>query len=223
MAAKKAKPDEIKQEESKATDLERTENHLNNNPWLRGIYDEAKSIAALDPAGAVLKPGLSAEELFNRAEVIRNGDYEPNETGKVLVNHEATAVPEAYFTFLFLIGGFRCRSVRLYHLGSDFIRMTTGSKYGHSFSVPGVSGLSVREKVMTGRSFNGSEKCYPVQITLGRCDHGEYVYDRRQDNYSLIGFGQVTNFNSCADMLNHAMYRARKNIEENWTEKGSLL
>jgi hypothetical protein len=60
---------------------------------------------------------------------------------------------------------------------------------------------------------------YLIQIKLGKCDHGEYVYDRRYDNYFLIGFDQTTHFNNCGEMLNHAMYRARENIKEKWKDK----
>jgi len=220
MAAKKTKPDEEKGgKESQTQDLERIENHLNYNPWLRGIYNEAKSIASLDTC-AVLGRGLTSEELADRADVIRNGDYEVKDEQKVQINHEATAVPEPYFAFLYLIGGFSCRSVRLYDMGSDYLNKCTGGKYGHSFVVPGVLGPCVREKVVINAHWGGfgAEQAYPLQIALGKCDHGEYIYDRRYDSYSLVGSGDITRFNnSCGDMLNHALYRARENIKENWT------
>jgi len=225
MAAKKTK-NEATQIESQARDLERIENHLNYNPWLRGIYDEAKSIAALD-RDAVLEPALSESDLSDRADVMRYGDYEyKGQADKVLINHDANAVPEAYFSFLFLIGGFKCRSVELYHLGYDYMHIKCVRGYndspqkGPTIPIAVVEGSSVREIVTTGTIHNAYSEysaSYPIQITLGRCDHGEYVYDRRYDGYSLIGFGNVTNFNNCGEMLNHAMYRARENIRENWT------
>ena len=55
--------------------MDRMENHLNHNPWLHGIYAEAKSIAAIDP-NTVLEAGLSELDLNNRAETLRRGDYE---------------------------------------------------------------------------------------------------------------------------------------------------
>ena len=205
--------------------MDRTENHLNYNPWLRGIYDEAKNIAASDP-GTVLEGGLSELDLNNRAETIRRGDYNCNDYDyyhspkeylpEHLINHEAAAIPEAYFAFLFLIGGFSCRSVHLFNLGPKYITNGHGMKFG----IASVIGPCVREKVITGETSSYGktyEKSYPIQLILGRCDHGEYVYDRRYDSYSLIGVDQTTYFNNCEEMLNHAMYRARKNIEENWT------
>ncbi|MDR0290358.1 MAG: hypothetical protein LBI06_05420 [Treponema sp.] len=194
--------------------MDKTENHLYYNPWLCGIYDEAKRLAA-DDTGTVLEAGLSELDLNNRAEVIRKGDRNnSNDT----VNTDATAVPEAYFSFLYLIGGFKCRSVQLYHLGNEYLR----NEHGRSFYVANVVGPSVREKVVTGKASSYGleyELSYPIQIILGRCDHGEYVYDRRYDSYFLVGFDQTTHFNNCGEMVSHAMYRARKNIEENWQQK----
>ncbi|MCL1929306.1 MAG: hypothetical protein FWG07_11020 [Treponema sp.] len=196
--------------------MDMIENHLNYNPWLRGIYDEANRIAANDP-GTVLEPGLSEDDLYLRAETIRYGDYKFNNTNgnRDLINNEATAVPEAYFCFLRLIGGFNCRSVQLYHLGKEYLY----NDHGRNTSIANVVGPSVREKVITGETQSYHVKfelSYPLQVTLGKCDHGEYVYDRRNDSYSLIGFDRTTNFKDCGEMLNHALYRARENIKENW-------
>jgi hypothetical protein len=213
----------------KGTYMDRIENHLNYNPWLRSIYDEAKSIAALELSarkkgkvskipGTILEDGLSEIDLNNRAQTIRYGDYDypsPMEPPR-LINHEAASVPEAYFTFLFLIGGFSCRSVELFNLGKDFLY----NEVGRDKVIPNVAGPSVRERVVTGRASSYHrefEKSYPIQLILGRCDHGEYFYDRRYDNYSLIGFDKTSPFNNCEEMLHHAMYRARENIKENWT------
>ena len=198
--------------------MDRTENHLNYNPWLRGIYDEARDIAAADP-GTVLEPGLDELDLNNRAQTIRYGDYKYISpiSDPELINKEGTAVPEAYFSFLFLIGGFSCRSVCLFHLGKEYLY----NEHGRNRSVANVAGPSVRERVITGETQSYHvrfELSYPVQIILGKCDHGEYVFDRRYESYFLIGFDRITHFNNCGEMLSHAMSRARKNIEENWTE-----
>jgi len=195
------------------------ENHLNHNPWLRGIYDELKRITADDP-GTVLEPGLSEEDLFLRAEVMRFGDFKKNNMNgeKELINIDATAIPEAYFCFLRIIGGFNCRSVQLFHLGREYLY----NDHGRNTSIANVVGPSVRERVITGETQSYHVKfelSYPIQIILGRCDHGEYVYDRRNDNYFLIGYDRMTNFNGCGEMLNHAIFRARENIKENWTAK----
>ena len=211
--------------------MDRIENHLNYNPWLRGINDEAKSIAAIDPNTA-LGAGLSELDLNNRAKTLRRGDYDCNDHDyfhgskeylvECLINHEATAVPEAYFAFLFLIGGFNCRSVYLFDLGAKYLANGHGMKFG----IASVIGPSVRERVITGETSSYGktyEKSYPIQIIPGRCDHGEYIYDRRYDSYFLIGFGRTTHFNNCGEMLNHAMYRVRKNIEENWTASESTI
>ncbi|MCL2265924.1 MAG: hypothetical protein FWC22_07775 [Treponema sp.] len=206
--------------------MDRIENHLNYNPWLRGINDEAKSIEALElsarPKGKVtkvLEDGLSELDLSGIAETIRFGDYRKvsPDNPLQLINHEAAAVPEAYFTFLFLIGGFKCRSVQLFNLGKEYLY----HEVGRDKAIRNVVGPCVREWVVTGHasSYHRSfEESYPVKIILGRCDHGEYVYDRRYDNYSLISAEHTTNFNNCEEMLRHAMYRARENIKENWTE-----
>jgi len=209
--------------------MDRTENHLNYNPWLRGIYDEARGIAELELStrpkgkvskvpGTILEDGLSELDLNCIAETIRFGDYDypgPMDPPK-LINHEASSVPEAYFTFLFLIGGFKCRSVNLFNMGKEYLYNETG----RDKVIANVAGPGVRERVITGRASSYHrefEKSYPVQLILGRCDHGEYVYDRRYDNYSLINPEHTTNFDNCGEMLHHAMYRARENIKENWT------
>jgi len=196
--------------------MDTTENHLFHNPWLREIYDELKQLAASDP-DTILEPGLSEDDLFIRAETIRFGDYKKNYASgeNELINNEATAVPESYFCFLRLIGGFKCRSVQLYHLGREYLY----NDHGRNTSIANVVGPSVREKVITGETQSYHvrfELSYPVQIILGSCDHGEYVYDRRYDSYHLIGFDKTTNFNGCGEMLSHAIYRARENIKENW-------
>jgi len=196
--------------------MDTIENHLFHNPWLRGIYDEVKQITASDP-DTLLEPGLSKEDLYIRAETIRFGDYKKNNvSGEFdLINNEATAIPESYFCFLHLIGGFKCRSVQLYHLGREYLY----NDHGRNTSIANVVGPSVREKVVTGETQSHHVKfelSYPTQIILGRCDHGEYVYDRRYDSYFLIGYDRMTHFNSCGQMLDHAMYRARENIKEKW-------
>jgi len=213
--------------------MDRIENHLSYNPWLRGIYDEAKSISTLDP-DTILGNGLNELDLNNRAETIRRGDYNCNDYSyfhcpkeylpEYLINHNGTAVPEAYFAFLFLIGGFSCRSVRLFDLGRNYL----GTGHGMKFGLAGVLGSSVRERVITGETSSYGhthELSYPIQLTLGVCDHGDYVYDRRYDSYSLINPEHTSNFDNCDAMLYHAMYRARENIKENWTapeEKNQL-
>jgi hypothetical protein len=196
--------------------MDKTENHLNYNPWLRGIYDEAKGIAASDK-GTVLEPGLSELDLNSRAEVIRRGDFKFTSplSEPVQINNEATAVPEAYFSFLYIIGGFKCRSVQLYHLGGEYLY----NDHGRTSIIANVEGPSVRERVVTGKASSYHREfdlSYPIQIILGRCDHGEYVYDRRYDSYFLARNNGDTYFNNCGDMLSHAMYRVRENIKEKW-------
>jgi len=188
--------------------LDRAENHLNYNPWLRGIYDEAKNIAALDPL-TVLQDGLNEDDLYDRVKAITYGDFRYSYRYIYVENNDADAIPGAYFNFLFLIGGFSCRSVRLYHLGKEYI----DSEYykNDNSKIANVSGPCVREKVIRNES-----EAYPIQLTLGVCDHGDYVYDRRYDSYSLVNPEHTSNFDNCDAMLYHAMYRARENIKDNW-------
>jgi hypothetical protein len=109
----------------------------------------------------------------------------------------AVNVPEEYFAFLKQSGGFKRGDVELY--GDDLMRMNQGR-----YIIP---------EAVRGGVFNDPPADF-TYIHLGRCADGFYAYRHQDNSYHLKTGGYITSFDSCADMLHHAIDKARNESEE---------
>jgi len=169
------------------TDIKKQQSYLAEHPWFVEPYETAMHLSE-EISDLILKPNFSREYPTSGRDFIEG--YPPQRN---------CYIPHTYFDFMSLIGGFDCGSV---HLNTADFKTHSVPQF-ISASVNGDTRAEANKDMME----NGS-----VQILLGECDHGLYIFNTENDSYSLEGYGRTTPFVNCVAMLLHAIYRARANM-----------
>ena len=170
--------------------------YLDQNPWYREPYEAALQLER-DIPELKLQPGFHDGGPYTYMAHLKDII---SATGNNITKNDSLlgryTIPYTYLGFLCLVGGFDYGSVHL--LCRDF--------EPHRFEV-------FHRPVYPGKDDSiTNEEIHRIQLRLGDCDHGVYVFDDRWNNYLLEGYGHTTYFADCIGMLMHAMWRARENF-----------
>ena len=165
-----------------------TQAYLREHPWFREPYEAAKQLER-DIPELTLRPGLSDAEREKLDERIPRGD-------PPYCWDNTYSTPKTYLDFLKLVGGFEFDRLHLSGESIGVYSSATKSRSGPTM------GHMITYQVR-----------YPVKLRLGHCDHGDYLFDTRWNNYILVNHDRTVYFDDCIGMLLHAMWRLRENWE----------
>ena len=169
------------------TDMKKQQSYLAERPWFSEPYEAAMHLSEVIP-DLILKPDFSREYPVSARDFYEECPSQRN-----------CYIPHTYFDFMSLIGGFDCGSVHL--KTADF----------ETHCVPQFTSAANNGSKQTPAN-NDTMGNGSLQLFLGECDHGLYIFNTEKDTYFLEGYGRTTPFVNCIAMLLHAIYRARTNM-----------